>query len=61
MYSAGMNNYLRFAEGTEFKGIKEDIKILDIEVPVNQKIILQQAQWKRSSIIKNQIIEAENY
>lgn len=61
MYSAGMNNYLRFAVGTEFKGIKEEIKILDIEVPVNQKIILQQAQWKRSSIIKNQIIEAVNY
>lgn len=61
MYSAGLNNYLRFATGAEFTGLNSKIKVMDTEIPVSEKIIVEHEKWKRSSIIKTQVIEAVNY
>ncbi len=61
MYSAGMNNYIKFAMGTEFTGIKNKIKLLDIEIPVGKKVLINNEKWQRSSIIKMQTIEAVDY
>ena len=33
MYSAGLNNYCKFANGEEFENIKEKVEILDTEIP----------------------------
>ena len=61
MYSAGLNNYIRFANGTVFAEIAQNITVLDIEIPVSDKIFIIQSGWKRSSIIKNQSIESAGY
>lgn len=52
MYSAGLNNYLDFANGEEFVKSKINLSALDTAVPIAQKNVLNQTVWKRSSIIK---------
>lgn len=61
MYSAGLNNYYRFANGEGFNSKKRELEILDIEIPVADKTVLEIAKWKRSSIIKKQSIETADY
>ena len=61
MYSAGLNNYLRFANGTGFKDIQKQITIMDIKIPISDKKAYQHEQWRRSTIIKSQVIESVNY
>lgn len=62
MYSAGLNNYVRFAEGSEFeKATPSSIIQMDIEIPVGIKTELKDEQWKRSGIIKKQSIEMAKY
>lgn len=59
MYSAGLNNYYRFANGEEFQ--KENLEILDMEIPIRGQILSEQNIWKRSGIIKKQSIESAGY
>lgn len=61
MYSAGFNNYFRFAMGDEFETIGETIKLLDVEVGVSEPVIRENISWGRSSIIKNQVLKSANY
>lgn len=61
MYSAGLNNYMRFAEGEDFESKKEDLLILDIEVPVAGKVDKRLTAYARSSIIKKQSMEIAGY
>lgn len=61
MYSAGFNNYLRFATGKDLYGKKNEMSALDIELPVGKKVVVQREEWKRSAIIKVQTLEAAEY
>ena len=61
MYSAGLNNYLRFATGEDMFGKKEEMLFLDMEVPVGRQIVVQTKMWSRSAIIKRQTIEVAEH
>lgn len=61
MYTAGLNNYLKFANGTDFVNLHEEIKKLDVDVPAPEKKEVVAEYWKRSTIIKSQVIEAAGY
>ena len=61
MYSAGLNNYYRFASGEEMFGKKGILNSLDIEIPIGEKIVVTHEEWKRSSIIKVQTLESAGY
>ena len=62
MYSAGLNNYIRFAEGEEFQQTeKQSIVQMDIVVPIGGKMSSRVEQWRRNGIIKKQSIEMANY
>lgn len=61
MYSAGFNNYLKFANGTGFANIHQEIVVLDTEMPVQKQQNITLETWKRSSIIKMQTIESAGY
>lgn len=61
MYSSGLNNYYRFASGEELFGKQNEMRNMDIEVPVGEKIIVQREEWKRFAIITVQTLEAAEY
>lgn len=61
MYSAGLNNYCRFALGENFAAIQDRIPLMDITVPRNGREIHSVEEFKRSSILKNQTIESAQY
>ena len=62
MYTAGLNNYLRFAQGEEFEKIGNSAALLDkpMQVP-DQLNESTDSGWRRSEIIKNQTIKIANY
>ena len=61
MYSAGLNNYYKFAKGVGFYNIHNQIQVMDMEVPAKGKYTYSSDTWRRSSIIKMQSIEAAGY
>lgn len=61
MYSAGLNNYLRFANGEGFEMIKDSVTALDFCVSLGEKKVVEREQWKRSSILCKQTIEMAGY
>lgn len=61
MYSAGFNNYYRFACGKEFSSIHDNLHIMDTEMFPTEVQIRATKLRKRSSIIKIQCIEAAGY
>lgn len=61
MYSVGLNNYVRFAEGEEFKRIGRKAECLDIVVPLGDVRTASVTAWKRNGIIKKQSIEMADY
>lgn len=61
MYSAGFNNYYKFASGQGFANIHQQMGAMDTAVPVGQKETRKAETWKRSPIIKIQSIEAAGY
>lgn len=61
MYSAGLNNYLKFAMGEEFETAGETIRLLDVEVYASEPVVRGSVSWSRSSIIKNQVLRTANY
>jgi len=61
MYSAGLNNYLRFANGTEFVSAGQEINQMDIVVPINGMNMSINKSWKRNGIVKKQSIEMAKY
>lgn len=60
MYSSGLNNYYRFADGTDLTN-ESDILKMDIEVMKPERTESTRKTWRRSSIIKNQAIVAADY
>lgn len=61
MYTAGFNNYYKFASGGGFTNMHQGISIMDTEIPVDNARNINQTVWKRSSIIKLQSIESAGY
>lgn len=52
MYSAGLNNYCRFASGENFASIQDRIPLMDITVPRNEQTLHTIEEFKRSTILK---------
>lgn len=61
MYSAGFNNYLRFASGEIFSSIDEKIEVLDSVQAVSESIEYIERRQRRSAIIKIQSIKYAHY
>ena len=57
MYSAGLNNYCRFASGEEFYEMREQMTVLDVPVAPEASITIEQSVWRRSGILHAQAIE----
>lgn len=63
MYSAGLNNYLRFAQGEGFESIhNKELELFDIKMPAQrEKMVRRLATYARSPILKKQVIEIADY
>lgn len=61
MYSAGLNNYCRFASGEGFSEIAEKIKTFDVPVSKDQNLTITKTIWKRSGVLRMQAFELANY
>ena len=61
MYSAGLNNYVRFAKGEDLLGLGESQTRMDIEVSLSDKSKITIEQWRRNGIIKKQSIKMARY
>lgn len=61
MYSAALNNYIRFAEGDDFFAEKYSFNDIDIPVKVAENQLTDSYQYKRSAIIKMQVIKAAHF
>lgn len=61
MYSAGLNNYCRFASGDNFIDMKDRISLMDFVIPRSELITQSIETYKRSTITKNQVIESVGY
>ena len=61
MYSAGFNNYLRFASGETFSSMNQEIEILDSVRAVSEPIEHIERRQRRSAIIKIQTIKYAHY
>ena len=56
MYSAGLNNYIKFASGEDFKNISEKASILDMPIKAEVPMIIEHTTWKRSDILRRQAL-----
>lgn len=61
MYSAGLNNYIKFAAGVDFQKAISDVRVMDIPVPAPQQTIVYTRKWSRQDIIRVQSIELAQY
>lgn len=61
MYSAGLNNYYRFASGEGFQKSKEVIAAFDIPLQPEEPVVVQQTIYKRSEILRTQALTIANY
>lgn len=61
MYSAGLNNYCRFASGEDFTKISNEITELDLPIKKEQALMVTQTVWRRSGILKIQAFAYANF
>lgn len=61
MYSAGLNNYYKFATGEVFEKASGKIELLDIAMPVKKIKKVEKSIIGRSTIIKTQAIKSASY
>jgi len=63
MYSAGFNNYYRFAKGSDFLQYTDKIQSLDFPVVKEEtaQYEITTKTWKRSDILRQQVIEAAGF
>ena len=61
MYSAGLNNYCRFASGADFQKAKDRIALLDIPVAKPEEAKVTHKEWVRSGIIRTQVMEMADF
>lgn len=60
MYSAGLNNYIRFISGADFTADRR-IEMLDMPMTPESQIVGEHESWRRSGLMRNQIIVAADY
>jgi 5-methylcytosine-specific restriction protein A len=61
MYSVGLNNYCKFAAGEDFLKLQDKISMLDVPMEVTTIIKNEHNTWRRSGIIRTQVIEFAGY
>lgn len=61
MYSAGLNNYYKFACGDEFEKVKDRIVLLDMPIALGQKKEKNKEVWNRSGILRTQTLMIADY
>ena len=66
MYSAGLNNYYRFASGEGFVeesslGLVDPMRLMDIPIAPEESYIVQRTEWPRSNIIREQALSFAGY
>lgn len=63
MYSAGLNNYVKFAEGTNLIGLHHDVAKLDMPMPViaEEPRRYEIQHWARSDILREQTLAVADY
>lgn len=66
MYSAGLNNYYRFASGKGFAEIREStspsrMKLMDIPIEPGQPQTVSRTEWSRSNILREQALSFAGY
>lgn len=63
MYSAGLNNYVKFAEGTNLLGLHHDVAKLDMPMPViaEEPRRYEIQHWARSDILREQTLAVADY
>lgn len=61
MYSAGFNNYRKFASGQDFHKIHDKFTIIDKPMAVEKTNTMEYQVWKRSGILRTQTIEYASY
>ncbi len=61
MYSAGLNNYLRFATGEDYSMLFGKMETMDIPLLPAAATTTENTAWKRSNIIRIQTIISADY
>ena len=66
MYSAGLNNYYRFASGegfTDNRSVerKDPMKLMDIPIIAGEPCIVSHVEWSRSNILREQVLSTAGY
>ena len=61
MYSAGLNNYFRFASGEDLKSLSGGLERFDVPIMPEQPVVMEQKIWKRSNILRVQVFSFADY
>lgn len=61
MYTAGLNNYLKFAHGEGLEVLKDDATVMDIAVKAPKATTISLVRYDRSSIKTKQALEIAEY
>lgn len=61
MYSAGYKRYHEFVAGSNFSNYHNQIVQLDVPVLAENPTIMEYKVWKRSGILRTQIVECNDY
>lgn len=61
MYSAGLNNYIRFASGEDYTDLFDRMTAMDIPIEPENPVTIQETVWKRSGILRTQALVWANY
>ena len=61
MYSAGLNNYYRFASGEDYSSLFGKMDTMDIPLKPEVPITVEQTVWKRSNILRIQTLVSADF
>ncbi len=61
MYSAGLNNYIRFASGEDYSALSGRMETMDIPLKPEAPVTTEQTVWKRSSILRIQTLMSADF
>lgn len=61
MYSAGLNNYIRFASGEDYTALFGRIQEMDIPLKPEAPVTIEQTVWKRSNILRIQTLVSADF
>ena len=61
MYSAGLNNYIRFASGEDYASMFGKMETMDIPLKPETPITVEQTVWKRSNILRIQALVSADF